>query len=214
MKIRGIVQGAFGARDAVFLSRKFLAAEAGLSDQSDFLAVYLHDPDLAPLVRDRVMADFPAVEARTWHEDSSYLRSNLGAIDAITAVSVAMIIAAVSIPILALLYINVLYRRRDVGLMVAVGLGRAEVFICHLLQAVAVAHVGMDFGWVLGGGLILWFDAHPVFAWDGFVILPAPSLIAFVRPSLIVLATSTVAGALPAWLASRIDPARVLRGTG
>jgi ABC-type antimicrobial peptide transport system permease subunit len=59
---------------------------------------------------------------------------------------------------------------------------------------------------------VRWFGAHPIFEWYGFVIRPVISVRSFVEPALVVVGAAVIAGVVPAVRASRVDPARVLRG--
>jgi ABC-type lipoprotein release transport system permease subunit len=65
----------------------------------------------------------------------------------------------------------------------------------------------------LGGyGLILYFQGHPIFEWQGFVIRPVLERSCFLQPVLIALGAAILAGVYPALRASRLDPAPVFRG--
>ena len=70
----------------------------------------------------------------------------------------------------------------------------------------------MGAGTAIGFGVIRWFQAHPIFEWEGFLIRPAFGAWIFLGPALLVLFATLVAGIFPAWRAARVDPARVLRG--
>jgi ABC-type lipoprotein release transport system permease subunit len=145
-------------------------------------------------------------------DDSEYLGSAVRANLAVSNVSQAMVIFAVAIPVLALLYIDVLRRRREVGVLGAIGLGQLEIFVIFLVQALVVGLLGIAVGGGIGYALILWFRAYPIFEWEAFVIRPVLELECFLRPALVVLLATLGAGVYPAWRASRIDPAPVLRG--
>ena len=138
---------------------------------------------------------------------ASYLDANR----TVNAVSYAMVIAAITIPVWALFYIHVLGRRREIGVLAALGFARREIFVVFLLQALFVALVGLALGAALGYGLIAYFRAHPIFDWEALVVRPVASLRVLVIPCLAVLVTTILAGSFPAWRAARTDPARVLR---
>jgi ABC-type lipoprotein release transport system permease subunit len=212
MHIRGIAGGSFGSIESMYVDRSFLAYEAGTPGAASILVVHIDDHFAAQGVAARIAADLPAASVRAWMVDSEYLQSTLSAAKAVGAVSQAMVVAAVTIPVLALLYINVLHRRREVGVLSALGFRQAEIFAAFLLQALLIGVIGTLLGCGLGYGLVRYFQAHPIFEWEGFVIRPVLSAECFARPSLVVLATTLIAGVYPAWRASRIDPARVLRG--
>jgi putative ABC transport system permease protein len=144
-------------------------------------------------------------------DDSQYLASSVSSVDALSAVSHAMVVSAVVIPVWALLYVHVLARRRDIGVLGALGLGRLELFLTFLAQALIVSVAGAILGCGLGYGLVRWFTAHPIFEWYGFVIRPVVSARAFIEPALIVVGAAVLAGVMPAVRAARLDPARILR---
>jgi putative ABC transport system permease protein len=125
-----------------------------------------------------------------------------------------MVVVAVSIPVWALLYVNVLQRRREVGLLSALGFGRGEIFVAFLLQALLVGLAGIAVGVGIGALFIRWFELHPLFESDSLVVRPAATFASYWEPALVVLGATLVAGVFPAWRASRVDPASVLRGIG
>lgn len=212
LTVRGLAVGTLGSHEAVFMSRRFLAREAGTEKAATGVLVYAHDHFGASALAKRVAAAAPGIEARSWMEDSTYLRSAIRANEAVGTVSELMVIVAVTIPVLALLYINMLRRRRDVGLLAALGFAPGEVFTAFLLQAALIGIIGVGLGCAAGYGLIVYFQANPVFDWEGFVIRPVVSAGSFLRPAAVVLAATVAAGVIPAWRAARTDPARVLRG--
>ncbi|MSP59219.1 MAG: ABC transporter permease [Myxococcales bacterium] len=214
LTVRGLAGGAWGADESVFVDRTFLAREIGAPDEATLIVVYLGDHFAArPLAR-RMESDLPAVTARAWIDDSPFLASSFHAYQAVSTLSQTMVVVAVTIPVLALLYINVLQRRREIGLLCALGIPRREVFVVFLLQALAVGLIGAVVGCALGYVVIRYFQAHPIFAWKGFVIRPVLAWTCFVKPSLVVVGATVLAGVYPAFRAATADPAPVFRGLG
>lgn len=212
LTVRGIVGGTFGAQEAVFVDRTFLATEAGEPDTATMIYVYLKDHALAGSLAERINRELPQLQARAWLDDSPYLASSLQASHALGTVSQAMVVCAVSFPLLALLYISVLNRRRDIGVMAALGFGARDIFCVFLMQALIVGICGSFFGCLGGYGLILYFQGHPIFEWQGFVIRPVLERSCFLQPVVIALGAAILAGVYPAFRASRLDPAPVFRG--
>jgi ABC-type lipoprotein release transport system permease subunit len=212
MIVRGVAGGSFGSMESIFVDRGFLAYEAGTPGAASIVVVHTDDHFAAQDVAAAIAPDLPDAHVMAWMIDSAYLRNALSATDAVGALSGAMVVAAVTIPVLALLYINVLHRRREVGVLSALGFGQAEIFAAFLVQALLVGLLGVALGCGLGYGIVRYFQANPIFEWEGFVIRPVLSAECFLRPSLIVLAATLLAGVYPAWSASRVDPARVFRG--
>ncbi|MBS1120337.1 MAG: putative ABC-type antimicrobial peptide transport system, permease component [Deltaproteobacteria bacterium] len=211
MIVRGIVVGSGGGYRFAFVERSFLGNLAGAPASASAIVVHLRDHEAASLLAERINASLPEVQAIGWREDDPYLASYLSANHAIHTVSYAMVIAAISIPMWALLYIHVLKRRREIGILSALGFGRGEVFVIHVLQALAVACIGCAIGSLLGYGLIQYFAGHPIFAWESLVVRPVISTATFLVPAIVIVVTAIAAGSYPAWRAARTDPAIVLR---
>jgi lipoprotein-releasing system permease protein len=212
LKVRGLVDGAVASHASVFVDWSFLAREAAAPRAASAILLYADNHDGARALADQIEAAFPEVRARSWSEENSFLASAIHANGAIAAVSQTMVVVAVAIPVLALLYINVLGRRRDIGLLAAMGFGARTIFAVFMTQALALGVVGSALGCCVGYGLCRFFQAHPIFEWQGFVVRPVLSLSSFAQPVGIVLAAVLVAGVYPALRAARLDPAPVFRG--
>src|SRR4051812_23973568 len=72
LTVRGLFAGAFTvcATDSIVVDRRFLAGELGNPDATDVLLVYSDDPDRAAALSARIAASFPALDVRSWTEDS------------------------------------------------------------------------------------------------------------------------------------------------
>jgi ABC-type lipoprotein release transport system permease subunit len=211
MTVRGLVVGSSGAYRSVFVDRSFLAQKTGAASAASSVLVHLDDHFAANAAAARINERLPDARAVDWREDDPYVSNYLDANRTVNSVSYAMVIAAITIPVWALFYIHVLGRRREIGVLAAIGFSRREIFFVFLLQALLVAIVGLTLGAALGYGLIEYFRAHPIFEWEALVVRPAATLRVLIIPCLAVLATTILAGSFPAWRAARTDPARVLR---
>lgn len=214
MAIRGLAAGAFGAcgSNVAIVDRAFLVAEVGGQSPADAVLVYSDAPFDAPRLAQALGAALPEVSARAWTEESGFLRSAVEASATVFAVTRAMTVLAVLIPVWALLYVHVLNRQRQVGILCALGFRHGEIFTIYLLQAVLVGVVGVGLGALLGYGLILYFQVHPIFAMDDFVLRPVMAPGTFLWPAGLILSATVGAGVWPAWRAAKVDPARALRG--
>jgi lipoprotein-releasing system permease protein len=211
LTVRGIASGASGGYRAVFVDRAFLAAQAGEPRAASVIAVHLADHFAAGAAAAELEARMPDAAAIGWREDDPFVDSYLRANRTIHAVSYAMVIAAVAVPMWALLFIHVLKRRREIGVLAALGFGRREIFAMFLLQGLLVALAGLALGAGLGYALIRYFEGNPVFAWETLVVRPAVAAGTFAVPALAIAATAIAAAGYPSWRAARTDPARVLR---
>lgn len=211
MTIRGIAAGSSGAYRSIYVDRTFLAAEAGEPGAASLIHVHLGDHDAAAAQAARINQLLPEARALDWRTDDPFLPNMLRANRVVSGVSYAMVIGAISVPLWALLYIHVLRRRREIGILAALGFGRGEVFAIFVLQALLAACAGIAIGTALGFAASAYFERHPVFSWEGMVVRPLLEPATFAVPALVALATVAAAGAFAAWRAARVDPARALQ---
>jgi putative ABC transport system permease protein len=211
LTVRGLV--GFAATDGAFVDWRFLAAETGDERAASALLIHARDGSIAS--SRRIAADVeravPEATAASWLDDSLYVRSVVQAIDAVAGIAGGMSLFGVSIPVLALLYIDALHRRRQVSLLSAVGYRGQEIFWIFCAKALLVGVVGVLLGGAAGWGLVRYFSAHPIYEHEKFVIRPALDAATLLSPMLMVLATTVLAGSLPAWQAARVDPSDTLR---
>jgi hypothetical protein len=109
-----------------------------------------------------------------------------------------------------LLLVSVARRRRETGLLKALGFVRRQVAAAVCWQATTVALVGIAVGAPIGiaAGKVLW----RVFA-TNFGVVPVPVVQPLLLAALVagVLATANVLAAVPALLAARSHPGQLLR---
>ncbi len=225
MNVRGIAVGTFGASASLVVTRSRLthamarpraasrvllyarshAGEAGVSTAKR------EGTREAEILAKRVHERRPDVRALTWMADHPFADSAIRANEVLGIVSHTMVVIAVTIPIMSLLYVTVLNRRRDIAMLAALGFTRADVFVAFILQSAAVGAFGVLMGCGLGWVAIRWFDAHPIFDSADFTVRPVTSPASFYEPAVVVLVATVLAAVYPALRAARIEPARVLR---
>jgi putative ABC transport system permease protein len=123
------------------------------------------------------------------------------------------------IGVLSMMLDTVRERRPEIGIRLAVGATRRDILVQFFLESFAIVLFGGLLGVALGigGCLLLGSDALrgnlPADARD---LIPAPVLsLDVVVLALTVMATvGVVAGVVPAWRASQVDPAETLRAEG
>lgn len=209
--VRGIVTSSNGAYRFVFVDRALLGDDAGTPTGVTTFAVHLDDHAAARSLVPVIAAALPEARVVAWRDDEPGFASYLDARDVIGAVSYAMVIAAIAVPMWALLYIQVLRRRRELAILRSLGFTRSEVAAICVIQALAIAVLGCVLGAGLGYAAIRYFAANPLFEWESLRVVPIASVSTFLVPCLVIVATAIIAALPPAWRASRVAPASVLR---
>jgi ABC-type lipoprotein release transport system permease subunit len=209
-----IVQGIAGnaaAHESVFVDRTFLAGELQEPGAASAIFVYLPDHEAAPAAAHASETAIPQIRAIDWKTDDPFLPTILHANTVIDRISLAMVIAAIAVPLLALSYISTLLQRRDHAVLRALGFMRRDIFAIQLVQSSAVGCVGSAIGALIGGVAIAVFDRYPIFTWETLVVRPLSTGATFAVPFAVGLVTALLAGVVAAWHAARTDPAGALK---
>ena len=119
---------------------------------------------------------------------------------------------------------SVLERTREFGLLRALGLGRRHLLVLVFCEALLLGILAVTVGWVVGGGLHLWFAHHGI---DIAAMMGGETAImgTFMDPvvytelswgrvtqlTLIIFAATLSTGIYPALKAARVTPVEALR---
>lgn len=188
--------------------------------------IRLKDYDDAPEVVRRLTAAFPPdrVQIRTWEEKQGPLLEAVEVESAILNVLLFLIIAVAGFGILAIFYMIVVEKTRDIGILKALGASSGGVMSIFLSYGLALGVVGSTVG--VGLGLLFvryineiedglsWITGHKVFDEKIYYFFEIPTR---VNPVMVVsvaagaMAIAVLASILPARRASRLCPVEALR---
>lgn len=163
-------------------------------------------------------------EVRTWEEEQGAL---LGAIEnerTLMGIMLSLVLVVAGFCIFAILSMMVTEKRRDIGILTAIGATRGGVLQVFLLVALWDALIGTTLGTIAG----IWManKIDPIERWlsstlnvqifnrDVYLFDHIPARVEPVGVALIVLGAFTATllfAAIPAWNAARTDPIKALR---
>jgi putative ABC transport system permease protein len=150
-------------------------------------------------------AALPGLEVRPVRQLTEAEGQLLGRIHGLLFWTVALILALTALCVLAAMAALAVERRRDVGLMKAIGGPVSRVVRLFLAEAGTLGLAGGVLGYVLGLGLAEWVG-ESVF---GMSVTPRWEVL----PATVILSVGVaLAGALPLRLLGRVRPAEILRG--
>ncbi|MDQ6970398.1 MAG: FtsX-like permease family protein, partial [Mariprofundus sp.] len=141
--------------------------------------------------------------------------------DAYTWIVLLIVIIVVLVEVLNTMLMSMHERVREFGLMAALGVTPMQVFAMVLWETVILVIIGGLAGFAIGGGLSLWYGQHGIdlsqfaiafsFMYMDPVIHPLLEWESVLRILGAAIAGAMIAGLIPAWKASKLEPAHALR---
>jgi lipoprotein-releasing system permease protein len=182
----------------------------GLPGGATTLDLALVDVWAAQTLTDELKRQYP-YKVESWQEANAQLVSALNAQSISTALIRGVVMIVVVLGIASVLVVSVVQKRREIGILRAMGATQGQVLRVFLLQGAIVGAIGSMLG-VLLAALLVWLFSTFVRGSDGlplFTIALAPGL------ALRIAALATLCGVLaavaPARRAAALDPAQAIR---
>lgn len=174
------------------------------------LDLTLDDVWAAQSLADALRAQFP-YKVESWQESNAQLVSALNAQSVSTGIIRGVVLAVVVLGIASVLVVSVVQKRREIGILRAMGATRGQVLRLFLVQGAVVGAVGSALGLLLAVALIGAFTSF-VRGSDGLPLFNiALPLATAVRVALVATVCGVVAAIAPARSAARLDPAQAIR---
>jgi lipoprotein-releasing system permease protein len=173
----------------------------------------------APRVAQELMARLGRHDLRTnnWIELNRNLFTWMKLEKTVMFIILTLIVLVAAFNIVSTLFMVVLEKRRDIGVLKSLGAGDQAVLRIFLWKGLLIGGAGTGLGAVLGAVLIELLRRYPFITLPGDVYfierLPVrPELGDFAAVILAALALCLLAAIYPAWRASRLDPIEAIRG--
>lgn len=206
------VKGIFCARETMqadhlaFVSRREMVSVLGRSqfyNRASEILVKADRPGLEEILSAELNSMGIDGEIRSWKEYGAAYRSVISAFEIIGTVigSTGLFVAAIVMFIV--IYINVLSKKRQIGILRAIGIPRDAVMGSYLVQALSYAVFGIIIGWILIRLVIQpYLIINPIELPFGYLSLNVET--SRIVGSAIGLTTASVlAGLIPSWTVMR-----------
>jgi len=147
----------------------------------------------------RLERSYPDLEYQSWQSLSAMVKDVTGSFNTIKAIlnAVSLVVAAIAVFIVT--YVDLVNKRRTIGIERAIGISSSAITMAYLLKAVVFAAVGIALGLGLFYGVVIPLVRHHPFTFPiGPVTLSATG--AEIRRDALILVVVAVFGALlPTW---------------
>ena len=147
----------------------------------------------------------------SWQETNAQLVSALNAQSVSTALIRGVVLVVVVLGIASVLVVSVVQKRREIGILRAMGATRGQILRLFLVQGAVVGALGSALG-ILLAMVMIWLFTTFVRGSDGLPLfdIALPPMTAF-QVALIATACGVLAAIAPARRAAAMDPAQAIR---
>jgi len=234
LRVHGIFRTGSGAIDGniCLIPLAFMQETLAMDEGVTSIAIYLDNPfeqDKAhALIQDEVAGldssgSTDSIGLYSWKTLQPDLRDYVVIDDAFGYMIYAIILLIVAIGVLNTVLMSVMERRREIGILTAVGMEGGQVMRMILTETVFITLLGIFFGLIMGGGVNWYFATYglDLSAWSpeewslaGTVIDPVLRSHLRVERALtlcgLVFFLTVTMGVYPAWKASRTLPVEAM----
>jgi len=185
------------------------------------VAIRLHRDEDTDGTADRLRRQFPGMEVKTWRELSPEMELLVITTGQTIYIFMGIIMLALAFGIINTMLMAILERTREIGMLLALGMGRIRIFCMILLETLLLVLAGAPAGIIPailtvmytrrnGIDLSAFSEVLSSFGWDTRVY-PMLEPATLIRVLALVSITALLSALLPARRALRLKPADALR---
>jgi len=197
---------------------RLLALPEGASHE---IAIFVDDNEMVDTVQNRVKELIPDYEILNWKEISPELSYLTEIMDMYMYIFIIIILLALLFGIINTMLMVILERRKEIGMLMAVGMNKIKVFTLILVETVQLSLVGGVVGVFAGGLISAYFETHAInmsmfaeglskIGWDSMVYCSVETDM-ILNVTIMVIIAGIIASVYPAYKALKYDPAEALR---
>jgi lipoprotein-releasing system permease protein len=197
-------------RRTVIVPLREAQALVGLPGGVTSIDLALHDVWAAPQLAQALARQWP-YKVESWQDTNAALVTALDAQSISTGLIRAVVLVVVVLGIASVLVVSVVQKRREIGILRAMGATQGQVLRVFLLQGALVGAAGSGLGVLLALAMIKAFtsfvrgaDGQPIF------LITLPPAVAL-QVALIATVCGLIAAVAPARRAAKLDPAQAIR---
>ena len=207
-KVKGIMEGTFELVDLnALVHYKEIKDVYGLDEsKATSVVIRVKNPEDSDKIKEKIIASGVKEAVFTNNEKSdAILGQAMETLDLVNVISkyVSLIVGAALI--LIIVYINVLNRKKEIGILKAIGITPKSIVFSYALLSMFYVSLGIIAGLILYFLLIFYFTVNPVVFYESIEIIPAIRTSLILESIFTMLTMSVIAGILPAWRVSKLN---------
>jgi putative ABC transport system permease protein len=205
-KVKGIMEGTFELVDLnALVHYKEIADVYGLEgSKATSVVVRIDEQGTEKQIQNKIREAGVNEQVFTWADKSETLikqaMQSMGAIDVMSKF-VSLVVGAALI--LIIIYINILNRKKEIGILKAIGITPRSIVLSYGFLSMFYVSLGILAGLILYFALMFYFQANPVIFYETLEIRPQIDPMLLIQSIVTMLTLSVIAGILPAWSVSK-----------
>ncbi|MDA1132232.1 MAG: ABC transporter permease [Proteobacteria bacterium] len=223
-RVRGLLHSGIPDIDRVLALVTLSSAQSwlGLGDGATEIVVRTHEFETVDAVADALVAGVgQSLDIRRWYNQDPLIEQMLEMQDASHLIIIAVVISVVLGQLINTMFMSLYDRVREFGLMEALGSRRRNLFAMLLWESILLVSIGGFIGYAIAYGAILWTAAVGIDLSAFGDTLASMYIDPIIRPVIdlqsnlyllgTIIVTAILAGLLPAWRATRLNPVEAMR---
>jgi putative ABC transport system permease protein len=212
-RVKGIVDtGTAGSDSNAFIVRKDLMDVLGREDEASQILVRTRTTGDEDAMRILLMQYGVQEKIWTWEDKSAdFLQSIVGSFGIINFISTVVSLVIAVVVIFIVIFISIVYRRKQIGILQAIGIDRRIIIKSYIFQALFICTCGTIAGGALLLAMLQYLAVYPL-VFPGGPVAPLPGTGLVVQSVASLFVVSLIAGYVPSWLTTREEILSAIRG--
>ncbi len=211
--VKGILRtGLEMDKNTVIMNFEEVTEQLDFNNKASLILVKLNDKAMVEEYKNILSQELSINKIKIWSEEIesvvSSMKSYREIIDTVNAIG--LFVAAVTLGII--LYINVLYTRREIGILKAIGMKDSQVLSVYLIESLLIGIIGIFIGSILGYLGIKYLEKHPFY--DPILGFVSPHFYGYLiyDAAIVIFFTLMLAALYPVLIASKTNIIKAIWG--
>ena len=199
-RVKGIFKTkSFMADGSAFITEKEMESVLGLDDKASEILVKLNQRGTEEEFKKKFMELGISEDIKTWEDKASGIVGDIiSSFSLINVISTIISLIMAVIVIFIIIYINTVNKRKQIGILKAVGIDKSIIIRSYVIQSLFYCSAGITIGSIILYFLISYLIANPLeFPMTYVRPLVEPQLI--IQSVISLIAVSLIAGFIPSW---------------